>query len=152
VSWPRQGAAIAASSIAERKQRAQHATVLLALRAGAIHRLHDSTDKCADGFLVEATGKYEASIVGFPCFIRAHRLIDHQITAALLDAPLEALDRLEKLDELFVRLSAGEMNSARAQAEYDFALDALTLIASIVQRVRLIPAAVVRHDDSPEGR
>jgi len=145
-------AAIAASSIAERKQLANDANALLALRAGAIHRLHNSTDKCADGLLVEPTGKYEASIVGFPCFIRAHRLIDHQITAALLDAPLEALDRLEKLDELFVRLSAGEMNSARAQAEFDFALDALTLIASIVRRVWLIPAAVVRHDGAPEGR
>jgi hypothetical protein len=114
VSWPRQGAAIAASSIAERKQLANHANALLALRAGAIHRLHNSTDKCADGFLVEATGKYEASIVGLSCFIGANRLIDHQITAALLDAPLEALDRLEKLDELLVRLPAGEMDSARA--------------------------------------
>jgi hypothetical protein len=97
-----------------------------------------------------ATRKYEASIVGLSSLGRIDRLIHHQVTSVALNGPFEALDCLDKLDELLVGFSPGKMDPARAQAGSDLALDALTLIASGVVDLFAMAASSVRHNSSPK--
>jgi len=60
--------------------------------------------------------KDETLIVGFARRAVADWLVDHEITAAVLDDRLEALDSFEQAYQLIVRFVARQVDSAGAQA------------------------------------
>jgi hypothetical protein len=109
----------------------------------------DPNNEGVDRFPTSPSRKDEASIVGSSSSISVDRLVDHEIAALALDDSCEALDGLEKLDELLIRFLPRKMHAARAQAESDFIVCAPTLITSGVRPVILVPA-FVRHWVSQE--
>jgi hypothetical protein len=96
---------------------------------GSLRREDDSSEEGLHGLRVVAHGKYETLIVGLVRPSVADGRVDHQITAALLDDRLEALDGFEQTYEFFVRFVTRQVDSTSAQPVSDHSRYVTTLVA-----------------------